>query len=207
MNLGPPSKHLSNTKSRGLCLRCRRSTLTCYCDEIRRFDPKIQFVILIHSREAQKRIATGRICHLSLENSRLITGSEFDHNKEVNIILSNPKNHCVVLYPSARSLNVSHLSTEEKLALVPAKKQLVIFVIDGTWNTAPKMLERSQNLKGLPQICYDPPAPSQFRVRKQPNLNCHSTIEAIHQTIELLGEASGFDPSSRTHDKIGRAHV
>jgi DTW domain-containing protein YfiP len=65
-------------------------------------------------------------------------------------------------------------------------------------------MQRSANLQKLPRICFQPARPSNFRVRKQPQENFFSTIEAIHETIELIGPARGFDPSSRRHDSLLR---
>jgi len=191
-------------KSRGYCLRCLRSPLTCYCDNLQRFDPKIQFVILIHGREAQKRIATGRMAHLSLENSLLISGYDYSGNAKVNDLLRDPGNHCVVLYPGKGSLDLSSLPPQERIPLFPSDKKLVVFVIDGTWITARKTMQRSENLQKLPRICFEPTRPSNFRVRKQPQENFFSTIEAIHETIELIGPAKGFDTSTRIHDSLLR---
>jgi DTW domain-containing protein YfiP len=185
---------------RGLCLKCLRSSQTCYCQHIRSFDPKIRFVILIHKREAQKSIATGRMSHLCLSNSLLLEGFDnYDQDPRVNSIIQNPLNHCVILYPGADSINLSQKSPIEPLA---PSKQLVIFVIDGTWITARKTIRRSKNLSLLPQICFSPARPSRFRIRKQPNANCYSTIEAIHHVIELLGPAYGLDTSSCIQDGL-----
>ena len=85
-----------------------------------------------------------------------------------------------------------------------SEKKLTVFVIDGTWATARKMVRLSTNLHALPRICFTPPAPSNFRVRKQPKAECYSTIEAIHHTIELLGESRGFPVAERGHDHLLR---
>ena len=79
------------------------------------------------------------------------------------------------------------------VALDTLSKTPLILVVDGTWNTARKMLRLSRNLHSVPRICFTPVRPSRFRVRKQPHPNCYSTIEAIHQTLELLGPSQGFD--------------
>lgn len=192
------------TKSRGYCPQCLRSPRTCYCDELRPFDPKIQFVILIHGREAQKRIATGRMAHLSLENSLLVSGYDYSANAKVNALLSNEKNHCAVLYPGEGSLDLGSVEPRARPSLFPREKNLVVFVIDGTWITARKTMQRSENLQKLPRICFQPARPSNFRVRKQPQENFFSTIEAIHETIELIGPARGFDTATREHDSLLR---
>ena len=183
---------------RPLCVRCRRAALTCYCTSLQPFDPKIRFVILIHGREAQKRIATGRLTHLSLKGSELIEGTDFTHHPRVQELL-NSDYESVVLYPGEGSLNLSTLSPGERTKRFT--RPLQVFVIDGTWSTAPKIM-RSKNLEALPRICFDPPAPSRFRVRRQPGEHCYSTLEATHQTIELLGEAAGFTTADRAHDAL-----
>ena len=153
-------------------------------------------MILTHPIEVRRRIATGRMSHLCLQNSELIVGHDYSRNHKVNAILADDSYHSVILYPGRQSLNISSWSIEEKSGLVPAGKKLAVFVIDGTWNTARKMLHLSSNLKALPQICFTPVRLSTFRVRKQPAPECVSTIEAIHQCIELLGT------ETREHDKL-----
>jgi DTW domain-containing protein YfiP len=166
------------------------------------FDPKIRFVILIHGREAQKRIATGRMSHLCLQNSLLLSGYDYSRDDRVNSILEDDKFFPVILYPGKDSLNLTERTREERNAMFPAGRELVVFVIDGTWITARKTLQRSKNLRALPQVSFTPSRPSRFRVRKQPKPNFFSTLEAIHQTIELVGEGRGFDLSSRSHDAL-----
>jgi DTW domain-containing protein YfiP len=184
---------------RGLCLQCLHPTLTCYCAEVRPFDPKIRFAILIHGREAQNRIATGRISHLTLERSLLLQGYNYSDDKRVNELIADPDNHCVVLYPGRLSAN---LTTNPQARSFPRGKDLVVFVVDGTWVTARKTMLRSRNLRELPRISFDPPRESRFRIRKQPRPNCYSTVEAVHHTIELLGPGRGFALETRTHDSL-----
>jgi len=184
------------------CAECRNPALTCYCRHLRSFDPGIRFAILIHWREAQKRIATGRLAHRCLKNSLLLSGYDYTDHEKVNELIADPALHCVVLYPGEGSVNLSERSEEERGALFPPEKELVVFVIDGTWITARKTMQRSQNLSRLPRISFLPPRPSRFRVRKQPKAECYSTIEAVHHTIELLGNVRGFDVNSRRHDRL-----
>lgn len=192
-------------KYRQRCLTCRQPDFACYCLLVERFDPKITFAILIHPVEFQRRIATGRLSHLFLQGSHLILGADYSRNDEVNALIADDNNYCVNLFPGPRAKNFSSLNIEEKKSLFPANKRLVIFVIDGTWNTAKKTLWISENLKQLPRVCLTPNRPSHFRVRKQPAAGCFSTVEAIHQTIDSLGLSRGFDTSTRKHDLLLRA--
>jgi DTW domain-containing protein len=185
------------TKYRDLCLECRQPGFSCFCADIARFNPHIKFVILIHPLEVKRRIATGRMAFLSLENSELIMGQDYSQNLRVNEIINDPDFQSVVLYPGRNSLNLSTRPPAENSKIFREEKTPVVFVIDGTWNTARKTMFHSQNLNALPRICFTPPAPSRFRVRKQPTSECYSTIEAIHHTIELLGGTP-----ERAHDNL-----
>ena len=203
---------------RTLCTNCMQPEFGCYCGQVRRFDPGMHFVILIHPIEARRRIATGRMSHLSLARSSLIRGENYTENPIISSFLSDPGRTCVMLYPGPRSIDIGELSQEakrdlisngdipgrEQTALTGAKKELVVFVIDGTWATARKMVRLSENLVHLPRICFKPDRPSRFRVRKQPAPGCFSTIEAIHKTIELLGAECDFDVGNRAHDSLLR---
>jgi DTW domain-containing protein len=188
-------------KSRAYCVKCLQSTKTCYCKHIKPFDPKIHFVILTHTRERQKRIGTGRMAHLCLENSTLIEGYDFQNCQRVNAILQNSSIHSVILFPGENSLDIGNCSRDEKATLFPKSKSLAVFVLDGTWSTAPKILQQSKNLWELPRISFQPTKPSRYRVRAQPKEYCFSTVEAIHQTIEHLGPLAG-SPNSREHDTL-----
>lgn len=189
-------------KYRELCPACIQPKFGCYCKYIQRFDAQIDFVILIHPVEVRRRIATGRMSYLSLENSRLIMGQDYSGSKPVNDLIADPARHCVILYPGMQSKNLTPMSQGERSGLFPQGRKLTIFVIDGTWATARRTVRQSQNLNVLPRICFSPEKPSNFRVRKQPNPACYSTIEAIHHTIELVGSSQGFDATMREHDKL-----
>ena len=195
-------RDLATPRFREICDRCRQPGFSCYCRHIRPFDCNIQFVILIQHLEFRRRIATGRLSHLCLKNSQLVRGYDYNENTKINQILNDPQNHCVILYPGRNSINLSKQSQEEKGKLIPAGKKLVVLVLDGTWSTAKKMLNRSKNLQKVSQICFTPTTPSRFRVRKQPKPLCYSSVEAIHETIELLGPTCGFDTQSRLHDNL-----
>lgn len=187
-------------KYRELCTTCLQPEFGCYCQHIFRFDPIVKFIILIHPIERRRRIATGRMSFLCLENSELIAGMQFGANERVSEIIRDPRYDCVLLYPGHNSMNLSKV--ESKPNLFSKTKIPVVFVVDGTWTTARKMVNQSKNLLSIPKICFTPPGQSQFKVRKQPTPECYSTIEAVHYSLELLGPQVGFDTNSRVHDKL-----
>lgn len=195
-------QQIAEKKPRGLCSLCVQPPMGCYCALVKRFNSGISFAILIHPIEVRRRIATGRMSHLCLESSYLISGQNYSQNSLVNKLIEDKQNHCVILYPGADSTNLNLLSAQACKEQFSSDKKMVVFVIDGTWATAKKMMRESENLKTLPKICFTPDRPSAFRVRKQPQEHCYSTIEAIHQTIGLLGEYRGYNSASKAHDNL-----
>lgn len=194
----------SAPRFRQLCEQCLQPDFSCYCNSIEAFDPGIQFVILIHPIELRRRIATGRMSHLSLQNSKLIMGQDYSQNAQVNALVQDPTLQPLILYPGPQSTNLTPLSGLERRGLLKTGLRPVIFVIDGTWATARKMMRLSDNLQTLPRLCFTPEKPSNFRVRKQPKPGCYSTIEAIHAVIDLFGPRPGFDFAQRPHDALLR---
>jgi len=176
----------SEWQPRPKCARCRRPPVSCYCAHIQAFSSSPEFVILIHKAEAKRGVATGRMSHLCLKNSKLIEGRTFANNTRVNAILNDPEVYPVLLYPSQDAINLSDVPREQRQGLFPSDKRLVVFVIDGTWGHSKRMKRLSPNINKLPTICFTPPVESGFYVRQQPDPFFYSTIEAIHQVLDLF---------------------
>jgi DTW domain-containing protein YfiP len=171
---------------RAHCSRCRNPQRTCYCAFLEPFSCGIQFVILISRGESRRSIATGRMAHLSLANSLLIEGQDFTHNTQIAQILEDPDNYPMVLYPGKNARCLNRLSSEEKKTFFPPGKRPVLFIIDGTWAQAKRMVRLSRNLQPLPHFFFEPTVLSGFQVRQQPKTVCYSTIEAIHYVIDFF---------------------
>ena len=186
---------------RTLCATCTQPNFSCYCHLIQPFESLINFVILIHPIEAKRRIATGRMSYLSIKDSHLIKGQDYTENNKVNDLIADKEYHSMILYPGRNSQNLSTMTMQQRQQISPSGKKLRLFVIDGTWATARKMVRQSTNISALPRICFSPTTPSSFRVRKQPHAACYSTIEAIHHTIELMKPAQSVT-DTRPHDRL-----
>ncbi len=165
------------------CYRCYKPAKNCLCPHIVSFNPIIQFVILLHPMEARKeKMGTGRITHAFLENSKIITGVDFTNNDEVNSLIQNKD--CYVLYPGETALNVSIDDCSNFKSKILNQEDIVIFVIDGTWPCAKKMMKLSTNLHNLPRVSFEVNKESIFEIKEQPSKYCLSTIESIHFLLD-----------------------
>jgi DTW domain-containing protein YfiP len=195
-------RQANEPRYRELCTACMQASFSCYCGDIVCFDPGMDFVILIHPLEMKRRIATGRMSHRCLLGSFLLAGRDFSADDRVEEILNDPRRYSVMLYPGAQAIDLTRFSPHERAQIFPQDRRLTVFVVDGTWRTVRPMV-RSTNLAKLPKISFSLERPSGFqKVRKQPALGCFSTIEAIHQTIELIGPSCGFAVESGHHNVL-----
>ena len=63
-----------------------------------------------------------------------------------------------------------------------------IFLLDGTWPCARKMLKLSKNLQKLKRVSFDNKITSKFIIKQQPESLCLSTIESVNTVLNLLKE-------------------
>jgi DTW domain-containing protein YfiP len=182
---------------RPTCPRCWKAVPTCYCHVLRPFAAPVEFVILQHNYEAKNSIATARMAHLSLTNSRLVIGRDFDGDARVDRLLAEPGRRNVLLYPRA---DAEPLDDVLAASLPPGAEPLVLWVLDAKWSHAPKMLRLSPAVRALPATAFVPVQESRFRIRKQPNAKCLSTIEAIHTVIDRHAALAGH--AGREHDAL-----
>lgn len=168
------------------CYKCFKQAKNCLCPLIKKFHTKVKFVILMHPMEAKKeKMGTGRICLQSLENSLMIMGIDFTQNSEVNSLINDQTKSCYILYPGPRSLNISADDVSELIHdTLSLNKEIVVFVIDGTWPCAKKMMKLSVNLQSLPLISFSHKKNSIFEIKEQPADFCLSTLESIHFFIQ-----------------------
>lgn len=165
-----------------------RPTSTCICKHIHPIQTKSRFIILMHPKEHKReKIGTGRMTHLQLENSEMIVGVDFTNNERVNEILANEKNNSLLLYPGLDSFNLSVRNQADTISFMGDTPHL--FILDGTWPCARKMLKQSKNLQGLKRISFDNEITSKFIIKQQPAALCLSTIESIYTVVNLLKEA------------------
>ncbi len=152
--------------------------------KIRPIETRTKFVILMHPMEFKKeKVGTGRLTHLSLPNSEIIMGVDFTHNEQVNNYINSADYNVSILYPEMRGTSV-FTNEKERSSLKPD----LIFLIDGTWPCAKKMMRASKNLHYLKRITINPTAASHFAIKQQPHAMCLSTIEATALLLESLVE-------------------
>lgn len=177
----------NNFEQRKKCFTCYRPGKFCVCEHLKPISINSKIVILIHPMEAKKeKLGTGRITKASINNSEIIMGIDFTEDRRVNALIADPQYHAMVLYPGDDALNITH-ATDSDVEIFKEKKPL-IFVIDGTWPCAKKMMTLSQNINTLPRISFETDRISQFLIKHQPHKLALSTIESVHVLIQDMAK-------------------
>lgn len=188
------------------CYRCFWPKALCWCSSIQPIATRTRFVFLMHPKEfKQEKAATGRLTHLCLGNSELHAGLSFEQNDEVQRLVADPSNHCVLLYPGPAALNLSGPADQpagDGLRSQLGDRRLVVFLIDATWALGRKLLKLNPWLQRLPRIMFTPSAPSRYVIKQQPHPACLSTLEATHELLLAL-EQAGLDHYARPEQLLG----
>lgn len=136
-------------------------------------------VFLQHPRETRVGVSTCRMAHLSLPGSQLHVTLDPDRQPALAELLAAPDTH--LLFPSADAVDVDALASPPR----------TLVVVDGTWANARKLVGRSALLRALPRLFFRPEFTSNYRIRREPEGHCLSTIEATAHVLERLERAPG----------------
>lgn len=162
-----------------------RPSSSCICKNINPIKTKTRFIILMHPKEYKKeKNGTGHMTKLQLENSEIIVGVDFTNNKRVNELLTSKNRSSFLLYPGKENFNLSLRKSAEINAFFGNNPN--IFILDGTWPCARKMLKLSTNLQKLKRVSFDNKIKSKFILKQQPDSLCLSTIESVYTVLNLL---------------------
>lgn len=171
------------------CYKCMRPSSTCICKHISPVQTKTRFIILMHPKEYKKeKNGTGHMTTLQLENSEIIVGVDFTNNNRVNELLTKENSSSFLLYPGKDNFNLSVRKSSELRPFMGENPNL--FILDGTWPCARKMLKLSKNLQQLKRVSFDNEIKSKFIFKQQPEPLCLSTIESVYTVINLLKEGA-----------------
>jgi DTW domain-containing protein YfiP len=155
----------------------------CLCASLVEVSTRTRIVILQHPRESGVPIGTARLAELAFTNSELHVGIDFAESARVSALLDAPGSTPILLYPGRDARDLERDAPPGPVTL---------FVVDGTWWQASKILKRNPQLLRLPRYALNPRALSRYRIRREPAPHCVSTIEAVVDAIVALeGAESG----------------
>lgn len=169
---------------RPTCLRCLRPGPFCVCQALAPAHSRTRVVILQHPREARLAICSAWLTRLALANAEIRRGVRFDPETSLS---EARRPGTALLYPGEGSAPAA-----ERASSPPP----VLFVVDGTWTQAEKMLRENPVLASLPRLSVDAGRPSGYgALRREPGRVHLSTLEAVALALGALErDAARFAP-------------
>jgi DTW domain-containing protein len=178
---------------------CLRPQSACICRWITPVAHRAEVLILQHPMEADHAKNTGRLLHLSLPRSRLLTGETFEE-ADLQAAIGETPAYTVLLYPpmledvEAPALDVEQLKDASHVHLV---------VLDATWRKSRKMLHLNPLLRRLPRLSLEDVPASNYLIRKAHKPGQLSTLEATCVALAQLegeGGAGNYQPLLKAFD-------
>lgn len=167
--------------SRAFCYQCHRAKVACLCGRIEPQPNQVKLIVLQHSDEASNKKATAIIAELGLQQYQRWVGEDFTEYEALNQLLQNKAGKIAILYPAedAQKLNA------QNSAQVTSEIEVLI-VIDGTWRKASKIWQLNPQLHHLQVITFNEALSSNYRIRKEPEIGCLSTLESIVFALRII---------------------
>lgn len=177
--------------SREVCWRCHRPKVVCWCADVVTVESPTRVVFIQHPREARVPVSTCRMAHRSLPGSELFITLNPEGSERLQALASTPG--AAVLFPSDEAVDARELK----------EPPTTLFVVDGTWDNAKKLLFRSPLFAAMPKVRLQPSKPGNYRIRKEPKAHCLSTIEAVVEVLETCERAPGrYAPMLKAFDAM-----
>lgn len=179
-----------NIVKRARCERCQRPLARCYCAQLSTIDNTLPIWILQHPTEVRHALGTARIAAIGLRDCTLEVSKHVDANHP----FANTELAPVLIYPGPSSRPLQ--------ALAHAPRSPLLF-IDATWRKSRRMLIENPWLEALPRYALPTPPPSHYRIRREPNPEAISTLEAIVHCLGLLeGDDKRYQPLLKQMDRL-----
>lgn len=164
------------------CYRCGKPQTMCLCGAVVPVANRTGVQILQHAQERRHPLGTTRLLKLGL--AAVDVHVLFPRHADGACAPVTLPPGSGLLYPSPDAVDLSSL----------AEPPPHLVVIDGTWAQAHRLYRDNAWIRALPHYRIHPVEPSRYRLRKEPRLECLSTLEAVVEAVRLLEpELPGLD--------------
>ncbi len=187
----------SSSPSEASCERCEKPVAICVCDRIVPLETRHEVLVLQHPREPREPLSTVPLVRLSLPKAQVRVGLSWPSLEKALGRKPGSLDAFAVLDPRTPSPEERAALARSPLIAIDRKGNLLpkppafegIIALDGTWSQAKALWWRNPWLTKLPRVKLAPREASIYgRLRKEPRKEHVSTLEAIADVLEALGE-------------------
>ena len=158
-------------------------THQCICHRIPSTESQTHVVLLTHENELLRDTNTGKLLQQSLKQCESFVWQRKTPPAELMTLLEDDTRQPFMLFPSDESVECQ----QAILSLANDREPLFI-ILDGTWQEAKKMLNKSPWLQPIPQVHLGITSESSYTLRRNQNSGHLCTCEVGVELLKTLGE-------------------
>ena len=166
----------------------------------------MKIYLLTHPRELPKPTNTGKLVLEVLGTSaRLVEWSRVEPDEALLSMVE--QGQLALVYPGADSIELTDLmaaSTAEQKSETDIKG---LVVLDGTWQEARKIFNKSPYLHNLPRIGLQVKRASRYNLRRNQQTEGLCTAECVIHLLQVLGRDSEADKLNGRLDEFMKGYV
>jgi len=170
---------------RSRCSHCFRPQATCLCHLAQTITTSSKLIVLQHPGETKHALNTAHLAKLCLPKLDIWSHCDFNQDERLNTLIAGTPGP-YLLFPQEDALTLDSSSVTSALFDPSAP----IIILDGTWRKCYRILRSTPALQCLTAIQFEPAEKSNYRIRKSPNEQALSTIEAIYSLLSLIEQDS-----------------
>ncbi|MFW7525982.1 tRNA-uridine aminocarboxypropyltransferase [Vibrio ostreicida] len=161
----------------------------CVCEYLPDVSISAHLALLMHNNEIHRKTNTGQWLLKSIKQTSQHIWERKAPCVELERLINDEKYQACLLFPSEDSQPIEPFIQKGKTA-----NKIPLFVIlDGTWQEAKKMRNKSPWLKSLPLIHLNPTQLSDYKLRRNQDVNHLCTLEVGADIIRSLGQPTQAD--------------
>ncbi|MFA0057581.1 tRNA-uridine aminocarboxypropyltransferase [Vibrio echinoideorum] len=158
-------------------------THQCICHLIPSIESQTDLVLLTHENELSRDTNTGKLLQQSLQQCQSFVWQRKTPPAELMALLEDKTRQPFLLFPSDTSIECQQAVMTKAMSRKP-----LFIILDGTWQEAKKMLNKSIWLQAIPQVHLNITSESSYTLRRNQDSGHLCTCEVGVELLKALGE-------------------
>jgi len=159
-------------------------THQCICDQIPTIESSVNIALLTHENELRRDTNTGKLLQQTLPNCHSYVWQRKAAPADLLDMINDDTIQALLLFPSEQSVDVSEVAMTNP----QGNKKPLFIILDGTWQEAKKMMNKSPWLQEIPQVHLTPSLESAYTLRRNQDSGHLCTSEVGGLLLNQLGE-------------------
>lgn len=176
------------------CSRCHQIVPCCLCHLISPVANPISVFVVQDPKETRHALGTVKIAHQGLQNFTVLPVTPGEVEAGSKLLNTALPDSAVLVYPGVDAINIASCAStrvsgarpDETMVNIP---NVSLVFIDATWRRSKRILLEHPVLQQLPRYQLTQVSSPRYRLRKAPDSDALSTLEAVVEMLVHLDPA------------------